>query len=63
MDKAYGMGKLREILGSELEEMIFTGDALFPGGDDHPVKQAGVDSIQVTHAGETKRVIERFLES
>jgi phosphomannomutase len=32
IDKAYGIGKLRDILGISLEEMIYIGDALFPGG-------------------------------
>jgi HAD superfamily hydrolase (TIGR01484 family) len=63
MDKAYGIEKLQEILGIELEEMLFAGDALFPGGNDYPVKEAGVVSIQVNNAEETKRVIETFLAS
>jgi len=63
IDKAYGIEKLREILGIELEEMLFAGDALFPGGNDYPVKEAGVVSIQVNNAEETKRVIETILTS
>jgi hypothetical protein len=43
--------------------MLFVGDALFPGGNDHPVKEAGVVSIEVNNAEETKRVIETFLAS
>ena len=38
--------------------MIFVGDALFPGGNDYPAKEAGVTSIQVSGPNETKRVIE-----
>ncbi len=58
IDKAYGIHKLREILGIEIDEMIFVGDALFPGGNDYPAKEAGVTSIQVSGPNETKRVIE-----
>ncbi len=58
IDKAYGIGKLRDILGIAIEEMIFVGDALFPGGNDYPAQQAGVDSIRVRDPDETKRVIE-----
>lgn len=61
IDKAYGIKKLREILGIDIDEMIFAGDALFPGGNDYPVKEAGVVSIQVNNAEETKRVIETIL--
>jgi phosphomannomutase len=61
IDKAYGIRKLREILGIEIAEMIFVGDALFPGGNDYPAKEAGVASIQVSGPGETKRVIEAIV--
>ncbi len=61
IDKAYGIRKLREILGIELDEMLFAGDALFPGGNDYAVKEAGVASIRVKNPEETKRVIETFL--
>lgn len=61
IDKAYGINKLREILSIEIDQMIFVGDALFPGGNDYPVKQAGVVSIQVRDPDESKRVIETIL--
>ena len=58
IDKAYGIEKLTEMLGIGKAEMIFVGDALFPGGNDYPVKEAGVVSIEVRDSTETKRVIE-----
>lgn len=58
VDKAYGIRKLREILAIEISEMIFVGDALFPGGNDHPVREAGVESITTSDPNETKRLIE-----
>jgi hypothetical protein len=61
IDKAYGIRKLRDILGITIEEMIFIGDALFPGGNDYPAKEAGVLSIQVRDTHETKRVIEAII--
>ena len=61
IDKAYGIYKLRDILGIAIEEMIFVGDALFPGGNDYPAKEAGVVSIQVRDPDESKRVIEAIL--
>jgi phosphomannomutase len=61
IDKAYGIRKLRDILGVAIQEMIFVGDALFPGGNDYPAKEAGVASIQVRDSTETKRVIEAFI--
>jgi phosphomannomutase len=61
IDKAYGIGKLRDILGIAIEEMIFIGDALFPGGNDYPAQEAGVDSIRVRDPDDTKRVIEAII--
>ena len=61
IDKAYGIRKLRDILEITLEEMIFIGDALFPGGNDYPAKEAGVVSIEVRDPNETKRVIEAIV--
>ncbi len=58
IDKGYGIRKLRDILGIAISEMIFIGDALFPGGNDYPAKEAGVISIQVRDPNETKRIIE-----
>ena len=58
IDKAYGIGKLKDVLGISLKEMIFIGDALFPGGNDYPAEQAGVVSICVLGPHETKRVIQ-----
>jgi len=61
IDKAYGIQKLIEVLGIRKSEMIFVGDALFPGGNDFPVKEAGVESIEVRDSTETKRVIEAIV--
>jgi HAD superfamily hydrolase (TIGR01484 family) len=61
IDKAYGIRKLRDILGVTVEDMIYVGDALFPGGNDYPAEQAGVTSIQVADPEQTKRVIETVI--
>ena len=61
IDKAYGIRKLRDVLGIAIEQMIFIGDALFPGGNDYPAEQAGVVSIRVRDPDETKRVIEAII--
>jgi len=57
IDKGYGIGKLRETLGIALKEMIFVGDALFPGGNDYPAIEAGVESIAVRDPEDTALVI------
>ena len=61
IDKAYGIRKLRDVLGISLREMIFVGDTLFAGGNDYPAEEAGVVSIPVQGPSETKRVIEAII--
>jgi hypothetical protein len=61
IDKKYGIHKLRDILGIKISEMIFIGDAIFPGGNDYPAKQAGAFSIRVSDPNETKRVVEGII--
>ena len=61
IDKGYGIRKLRDTLKITTEEMIFIGDAIFPGGNDYPAKEAGVVSIRIQNPEETKRVIETIV--
>ena len=61
IDKAYGIRKLRDILQIPIDQMIFIGDAVFPGGNDYPAKQAGALSIEIKDPHETKRVIEAIV--
>ena len=61
IDKAYGIRKLRDILGISLKEMVFIGDALFPGGNDYPAAEAGVVCVPVRGPNETKPVIEAII--
>jgi len=61
IDKAYGIRKLRDILGISIADMLYIGDAVFPGGNDYPAKEAGAWSIDVQDPHETKRVIEAIL--
>lgn len=61
IDKGYGIGKLRDVLGIAIDQMIYIGDAVFPGGNDFPAKEAGALTIQVRDPQETKRVIEAIV--
>ena len=61
IDKAYGIGKLRDTLHLSLKEMVFIGDALFPGGNDYPAEEAGVVSIPVKGPDDTNLVISTIL--
>jgi HAD superfamily hydrolase (TIGR01484 family) len=61
IDKAYGIGKLKDILHVSVQEMIYIGDALFPGGNDYPAEQAGVVSIPVKGPDDTNLAIKAII--
>jgi len=61
IDKGYAVHRLAEQTGLTLADMLFLGDAIFPGGNDYPVKAAGVDSVRVRDVEETKRVVEAII--
>ena len=61
IDKAYGIGKLKDILHLSLKEMVYIGDALFPGGNDYPAEQAGVVSIPVKGPDDTNLAIKTII--
>ncbi|KAI1075849.1 HAD-superhydrolase, subIIB family protein [Whalleya microplaca] len=47
VDKGYGLKKLRDASGIPLEQMMFIGDAIFPGGNDYPAKEIGLKTVRV----------------
>jgi len=47
VDKAYGLKRLSENSGIPLEQMMFIGDAIFPGGNDYPAKELGLRTVCV----------------
>jgi HAD superfamily hydrolase (TIGR01484 family) len=57
VDKGYGLRKLAEASGLALDDMLFLGDAIFPGGNDYPAKEAGVDTVKVRDPAETISVV------
>jgi HAD superfamily hydrolase (TIGR01484 family) len=56
-DKAAGLGLLLDRAGIARGDVLFLGDSLEPGGNDHPVRAAGIDCIAVAHPGETMAAI------
>lgn len=61
IDKAYGMRQLARVTGIALDEMIFVGDRLAPGGNDYPVAELGVATIAVAGFEETPAVLDQLL--
>jgi HAD superfamily hydrolase (TIGR01484 family) len=61
IDKGYGIHKLRDVLKIPLTDMLFIGDAIFPGGNDYAAKEAGVDCIKVRDPEDTKGVVQAII--
>ena len=59
--KAYGIRRLSEILSMPISEMLYVGDALFPGGNDEIVKETGIETRSVTGPDETADVIKKII--
>jgi HAD superfamily hydrolase (TIGR01484 family) len=57
IDKAYGLKRLSETVGVALDDILFLGDAIFPGGNDYPAKTLGLDTVRVRDVAETKAVV------
>ena len=57
VDKGWGLKRLAKESGIALDDMIFLGDAIYPGGNDYPAQEAGVDSIKVRDPADTATAI------
>lgn len=57
VDKAWGLRRLSEHSGVEERDILFIGDAIFPGGNDYPAKAMGLDTICVRDPADTANVI------
>jgi HAD superfamily hydrolase (TIGR01484 family) len=47
VDKGYGLKRLSAASEIPLDQMMFIGDAIFPGGNDYPAKELGLPTVQV----------------
>lgn len=63
IDKAYGLSRMIELLSLRPVEVLFVGDRLDPGGNDHPVVALGVRTRAVRDEHETLGVIHALLAS
>jgi hypothetical protein len=60
-NKAVGLTRLLEKLGLGKKDMLFVGDALFPGGNDYSVLEAGIKTIAVGGPEEAASIIEKWV--
>ena len=62
IDKAYGVRQIEKVLKISIKEMVFVGDALYPGGNDAPAKKTGVQTIAVKGPKDTIKIIKKILK-
>lgn len=61
IDKAYGIRQIKKVLKIPIRDMLFIGDALYPGGNDHAARRTGIDCISVKGPDDTRRIIEKII--
>jgi HAD superfamily hydrolase (TIGR01484 family) len=61
IDKGYGLHQIEKYLGVKIKDMLFVGDAIFPGGNDYAVVKTGVDYKKVKDPEETKKIIKSLI--
>lgn len=61
LNKGYGINALKEHLGMSLDDMLFVGDAVYPGGNDYPAVEAGVEVVAVKNPNDTLGLIRSWV--
>lgn len=62
IDKSYGLRQIKDHLGIEIKDMLFVGDAIYPGGNDYAVTSTEADYIKIETPEDTKQIIRKVLE-
>lgn len=60
-NKATGLLRLLNKLNIDISDMVFVGDAIFPGGNDYSPYEAGIECVKVSGPAETEEVIKKWL--
>lgn len=60
-NKGVGITRFLNKINKTKEDVIFVGDALFPGGNDYSAVEAGFETISVTGPEETAEVIKKWI--
>lgn len=61
VDKGYGLKRLSKECGVPLAGMLFLGDAIYPGGNDYPAAELGIDTVRVRDVAETAAVMSAII--
>lgn len=61
VNKSHGVRWLSKKLTIPVQEMLYVGDALYPGGNDAVVIPTGIQTISVSGPAETEKIIDELL--
>lgn len=61
-NKAKGLLRLLDRLNMHIENMVFVGDAIFPGGNDYSPYEAGIECVKISGPNETKELIKKWID-
>jgi|SRR5581483_1058645 len=61
IDKAYGVRQIAKHIKVSIDDMLFVGDAIFPGGNDYAALETGIDYVKVKDPEETKELIRSLI--
>lgn len=62
IDKAYGLKQMEKFLKTKIKNMVFVGDAIFPGGNDYAITKTPIDYFAIKTPEDTKTVIRQILK-
>jgi HAD superfamily hydrolase (TIGR01484 family) len=60
-NKAVGLNYYLKEAGFNIDDVVFVGDAIYPGGNDYPISQLNIKSYRVNGPSDTEAVIEKIL--
>ena len=62
VDKKYGIYQMEKYLWVPLADMLFIGDAIFPGGNDYACVEVGIDYEKTTWPEMTRDLIQDIIQ-
>jgi HAD superfamily hydrolase (TIGR01484 family) len=62
VDKKFGIRKMSESLNIGLADMLYVGDAIYPGGNDYAAKEMGLTFFNVEGPEETLQIIKDMIK-
>jgi HAD superfamily hydrolase (TIGR01484 family) len=59
-NKGFGLLRMLKSLNLTKDDMLFVGDAIFPGGNDYSAKEVGIETISVSGPEETEVLLKSW---